>query len=35
VLFKLHPLPGGEVRDPTVENLKDVLPDDSIQAPIE
>ncbi len=35
VLFKLHPLPGGEVRDPAVQNLKDVLPDDSIQAPLE
>jgi hypothetical protein len=35
VLFKLHPLPGGEVRDPTVENLRDVLPGDSIQVPVE
>lgn len=35
VLFKLHPLPGGEVRDPTVQNMKDVLPDDSIQIPTE
>ncbi len=35
ILFKLHPLPGGEVRDPSAQNLKDVLPDDSIQAPIE
>ena len=35
ILFKLHPLLGSEVRDPSLQNLKVVLPDDSIQAPIE
>jgi hypothetical protein len=29
VLFKLHPLPGGEVRDQTKENLRVELPDDN------
>jgi 4-amino-4-deoxy-L-arabinose transferase-like glycosyltransferase len=28
VLFKLHPLPGGKVRDPRKENLRVGLPDD-------
>lgn len=28
VLFKLHPLPGGRVRDPDAQNLKILLPDD-------
>lgn len=35
VLFKLHPLPGGQVRDPGVENLQDVLPDDKIDVSVE
>jgi hypothetical protein len=29
VLFKLHPLPGGKVRDETKENLRVELPDDN------
>jgi hypothetical protein len=35
VLFKLHPLPGGQVRDPGVQNLKIALPGDEIEIPIE
>jgi hypothetical protein len=38
VLYKLHPLPGGEVRephDPGVPDLTQPLPEDSIQAPME
>jgi hypothetical protein len=35
VLFKLHPLPNGQVRDPGEQNLKIVLPGDRIDAPIE
>jgi hypothetical protein len=35
VLFKLHPLPDGEVRDPDDENLKTALPGDRIDIPIE
>jgi hypothetical protein len=35
VLFKLHPLPNGQVRDPGEQNLKVVLPGDRIDAPIE
>jgi len=35
VLFKLHPLPGGLVRDPTVKNLQISLPDDKIAVPIQ
>jgi len=35
VLFKLHPLPGGQVRDPGIENLKAVLPEDRIDIPVE
>lgn len=35
VLFKLHPLPDGEVRDPGDQNLKVALPDDRIDIPIE
>ena len=35
VLFKLHPLPGGEVRDPSKQNLRIVLPDDKIDVAIE
>jgi hypothetical protein len=30
LLFKLHPLPGGQVRDPAKENLQVPLPDDKI-----
>ena len=35
VLFKLHPLPDGEVRDPGAEGLNNVLPDDRIDVPVE
>ncbi len=35
VLFKLHPLPGGMVRDPKAEGMKDALPDDSFDVPVE
>jgi hypothetical protein len=35
VLFKLHPLPGGKVRDPQVLDLKEPLAEDSIQIPME
>ncbi|MGA7343926.1 MAG: hypothetical protein WBX18_25230, partial [Terracidiphilus sp.] len=35
VLFKLHPLPGGEVREPLEQNLRDELPGDSFDAPVE
>ena len=35
VLFKLHPLPNGQVRDPEVQNLQVALPEDKIDIPIE
>ena len=35
VLFKLHPLPAGRFRDPTVQNLQVPLPGDKIAIPIE
>jgi hypothetical protein len=35
VLFKLHPLPNGQVRDPGDQNLKIALPGDKIDIPIE
>jgi hypothetical protein len=35
VLFKLHPLRGGQHRDPTVQDLQVPLPEDQIQIPIE
>jgi hypothetical protein len=35
VLFKLHPLPGGRVRNPDTENLKVALPGDKIDIPVE
>lgn len=35
VLFKLHPLPGGKVRDESDPGLNDVLPDDRIDVPVE
>ena len=35
VLFKLHPLPGGMVRDESDPNLSDVLPGDRIDVPVE
>jgi len=35
VLFKLHPLAGGRVRDPDEEDMKGPLPDDSFDVPIE
>jgi len=35
VLFKLHPLPNGAVRDPGQQNLKIALPGDKIDVPIE
>jgi predicted membrane-bound mannosyltransferase len=35
VLFKLHPLPAGRVRDPSQQNLRIALPDDKIDVAIE
>ncbi|MGD0737430.1 MAG: glycosyltransferase family 39 protein [Terracidiphilus sp.] len=35
VLFKLHPLPGGLVRDEDTQNLKIALPGDKIEIPVE
>jgi hypothetical protein len=35
VLFKLHPLPEGRFRDPSVEDLTVVLPGDKIDIPLE
>ncbi len=35
VLFKLHPLPGGEVRNPSDPRLSDVMPGDKIDVPVE
>ncbi len=35
VLFKLHPLPHGQVRDPGEQNLKVALPDDKIDIPVD
>jgi 4-amino-4-deoxy-L-arabinose transferase-like glycosyltransferase len=35
VLFKLHPLPKGQVRNPEVQNLQVALPGDKINIPIE
>jgi hypothetical protein len=35
VLFKLHPLPIGQVRDPSKQNLRIALPGDKIDVPIE
>jgi hypothetical protein len=35
VLFKLHPLPGGKVRNPGEQNLQIPLPGDKIEIPIE
>jgi hypothetical protein len=35
VLFKLHPLPGGTVRDVNDPRLSAVLPDDHIEVPVE
>ncbi len=35
VLFKLHPLPGGAVRDESDPSMSDVLPDDRIDVPVE
>ena len=35
VLFKLHPLPGGQVRDRGDQDLRIALPDDKINIPIE
>ncbi len=35
VLFKLHPLPGGLIRDTSEENLKNPLPGDTIDIPVE
>jgi len=34
-LFKLHPLPNGEVRDQIKMNLQVVLPGDKINIPVE
>ncbi len=35
VLFKLHPLPGGKLRDPQEQDLKNPLPEDSIEIPMQ
>jgi 4-amino-4-deoxy-L-arabinose transferase-like glycosyltransferase len=35
VLFKLHPLPGGQVREPGDQNLQIQLPDDKIDIDVE
>jgi hypothetical protein len=35
VLFKLHRLPNGQVREPTTQNLQVALPGDKIEIPIE
>jgi len=35
VLFKLHRLPNGEVREPKQQNLQVPLPGDKIQIPIQ
>lgn len=35
VLFKLHPLPNGQVRIINGKNLQDVLPDDKIEIPVQ
>jgi Dolichyl-phosphate-mannose-protein mannosyltransferase len=35
VLFKLHPLPGGKVRDFNDPRLSAVLPDDEVEVPVE
>jgi hypothetical protein len=35
VLFKLHPLPGGQVRDPQAQDLRNPLPDDSFDMPMQ
>jgi hypothetical protein len=35
VLFKLHPLPAGKVRDEADPGMSDVLPEDRIDVPIE
>ncbi|MGA3133798.1 MAG: glycosyltransferase family 39 protein [Terracidiphilus sp.] len=35
VLFKLHPLPNGEMRDPSQQNLQMALPGDKIDIPVE
>jgi hypothetical protein len=35
VLFKLHPLPNGKVRNPSAQNLMIALPGDKIDIPIE
>ena len=35
VLFKLHPLPGGQVRDPGDQNLQVELPDDKFAVPVQ
>jgi hypothetical protein len=35
ILFKLRPLPGGQVRDEGDEDMRGELPDDSFDAPIE
>jgi Dolichyl-phosphate-mannose-protein mannosyltransferase len=35
VLFKLHPLPDGEVRDVSDPGLNAVLPDDKVEVPVE
>jgi hypothetical protein len=35
VLFKLHPLPGGRVRDPGAGDLEEPLPGDKIEISVQ
>jgi hypothetical protein len=35
ILFKLHPLPGGQVREPAEQNLQIPLPGDTININIQ
>jgi 4-amino-4-deoxy-L-arabinose transferase-like glycosyltransferase len=35
VLFKLHALPGGKYRDPSVVDLTEIMPEDKIDIPLE
>ncbi|MGA2649408.1 MAG: glycosyltransferase family 39 protein [Terracidiphilus sp.] len=35
VLFKLHQLPGGKFRDPSLQDLTEILPEDKIDIPLE
>ena len=35
VLFKLHPLPGGQTRDLAEQGMRAPLPDDKIEIPMQ